>query len=96
MRYWNIHDEELWDVLRTTIVDQPASFEIGPDGGVAVFFSGQFIGIWIERVRGLHSYVPAGYLEPTHVDLAMGEALTATKLILERARQARPRLRLIA
>lgn len=82
MRFWNIGDERLIRHLRAEITDASVSFEVGPDGGVAVYCGVRFLGVWVEFVRGRHSFVPAARLQPTLIHFTMEQVVMATRGLL--------------
>ena len=93
MRCWNMGDERLIRLLRDDIHDADAEFEVGSEGGVAVYGGARFLGVWIECQRGLHCYVPAARLQPTLIHLLPDQVVVATRSILENARNQWRRLR---
>lgn len=78
MRYWNLGDERLIRVLRNEIDGTMANFEVGPDGGVAVYVGARLLGVWVEFVRSRHSFVPAARLQPTRLHLPPEQVVAAT------------------
>ena len=91
MKFWNLNDDLLIARLREEIHVAQASFEIGPEGGVAVYRDTPFLGVWIERVQRRYCYVPAARLRPTLMYLSLDQVIVATRSILaDRPADRRP------
>lgn len=88
MRYWNVHDDALMEMLSRSIADPDIEFTPGTDGGVAIYRRGHFLGLWVEQHRGCHSFFPAARLQPTLCRFSPAQVLTATLGILERSAAA--------
>lgn len=89
MRFWNLHDSDLAIRLQDAISVDGVSFEIGHEGGVAVFLDGYFVGIWAELQRCAFSFIPAGYLQPTRECLPLDRVADITLELLAQERTAR-------
>ena len=88
MRYWNVHDDALMEMLSRSVTDPDIEFSPGTDGGVAIYRRGHFLGLWVEQHRGCHSFFPAARLQPTLCRFSPAQVLTATLGILERSAEA--------
>lgn len=78
MKYWNISDEPLLRVLLAARIDG-MQFTVGRDGGVAVYWRGYFLGVWVEFKRSLHDFVPAAHLKPTFTDCTRQQAVVISR-----------------
>lgn len=85
MRFWNLGDERLIRLLQAEISLEEASFEVGPDGGVAVYKGARLLGVWVEFLRGRHSFVPAAKLQPTLLHCSPEQVAIATHGLLTSA-----------
>lgn len=83
MKYWNLNDERLIRRLQAEIVGHDALFELGPDGGVAVYCGVRFLGVWIELRPTRFSFVPAARLQPTLLQFDIAQVVTATRAMVD-------------
>lgn len=84
MKFWNIHDDALIQMLGRAIGDADVEFAPGVQGGVAIYRRGHFVGLWVETHRGCHSFYPAARLQPTLCRFNPDQVLAATRGILEK------------
>lgn len=84
MKFWNLGDDQLLAALVAANLTD-LEFEIGPEGGVAVYWRRYFLGVWVEFVLGFHDFVPAGQLKPTYSHCDHSAAVCASRGIAEMA-----------
>lgn len=84
MKYWNVHDDALIQMLAHGIGDAEVEFSAGVQGGVAIYRRGHFVGLWVETHRGCHSFYPAARLQPTLCRFNPEQVLAATRGILDK------------
>jgi hypothetical protein len=92
VRFWNIGDDALKAALRSARIAD-LEIETGRNGGVALYWKGYFLGVWVEFRLGQHDFVPAAHLLATFSGCDRREAVAASRDIAQCAAAEVPVIR---